>query len=169
MGRCASECLYTSLQAPGTTVPLQSLFQGGRVGKRRQLATHAVNTHSPTRTTQTRSDCWTAVHTQLYRRHSREIERVVVTFNNCATTIQMLRTCAVRTRRDERFPPSAALRSRSGQSSVTSCKSVSVNTDKLEDKMLAALRTMSQTNQTTNQPSAGTLSLVNWRRVQTAT
>ena len=48
---------------------------------------HKLSIRSPTRTTQTRSDCWTAAHTQLYRRHSREIESAAVTCDHCATSI----------------------------------------------------------------------------------
>ena len=56
MGQCASECI-----TPGTAVPLHPLLQGGRAGKQ----TQAVNTQPSSKHT-TGSDCWTAVHTQLY-------------------------------------------------------------------------------------------------------
>ena len=50
---------------------------------------HKLSIHSPARTTQTRSDCWTAVHIQLYRRQSREIRRLAVTINICAMSLPM--------------------------------------------------------------------------------
>ena len=74
MGRCASECLYISLQAPGTAVPLH----GGKTkttGCTSCQYTAQLEPHKHDRTAG-------QLCTHNYRRHSRKIERVAVTFNN---------------------------------------------------------------------------------------
>ena len=85
MGRCASECLNSSLQAPGTAQLHPAL---GRAGKQNKQL-HKLSIRSPTRTIQTPSDCWQAVHPRLYRRHPHEIES-----DNCATNFVALRPTA---------------------------------------------------------------------------
>ena len=67
-----------------TTLHSTLLSRAG--GKTKTNWLHKLSVSTAQLEAQTRSDRWTAVHTQLYRRHSREIRRVAVTCNNCATS-----------------------------------------------------------------------------------